>query len=216
MSKINVSFEGVIGVGKTTLATLVAQEMGLEVILEEFDTEKLKEFYKGDMSNDKLFLFEEQLMNWRVDAIRNNDSEIKICDFDLAKSVLFGSETLDGVGMDKLKSSYCSIESEFRSDLTFVIVDELDSIERKIKKRARYGEEDIERDYLEMLSEKYDSFDSLKEELNEDTCIIYIPSGLVNLNDVSWFVRVIQRIQENKKNGVRYPSKVYGFSKHFK
>ena len=47
-----IAIEGVIGAGKTTLADMLAKEIGAKTIMEEFETNPfLEEFYHSQYSN---------------------------------------------------------------------------------------------------------------------------------------------------------------------
>lgn len=210
-SNFIVSFEGCIGVGKTTVARLVAEDMGLSAVEESFDTDELKSFYGGEFDEKGLLNMETRMLNWRLDAIANSNPGLKICDFDISKTLLFSKNTLSEDSYKEFKEINFPVDDIYKSDVTFVIVDTLDSIQEKISRRGREGESNIDASYLESLMDEYDEFHLFKCRNELEGTTVYVPAKLINLNNISWFTNVIKHLQETSDENTE-PYKVYGFT----
>ena len=152
--------EGPIGCGKSTLARLLAERYGANLLLED-PTENpfLPQFYRDmkryALATQMFFLF--QRVN-QLSAIKQPDmfERKTIADYMLAKDTLFAKLTLD----DNEFSLYSQLYNHLRPqaptpDLVIYLQASVDSLLGRIQRRARPMERGITEDYLMRLSETY-------------------------------------------------------------
>lgn len=152
--------EGPIGCGKSTLARLLAERYGANLLLED-PTENpfLPQFYRDmkryALATQMFFLF--QRVN-QLSAIKQPDmfERKTIADYMLAKDTLFAKLTLD----DNEFALYSQLYNHLRPqaptpDLVIYLQASIDSLLGRIQRRARPMERGITEDYLMRLSETY-------------------------------------------------------------
>ncbi len=152
--------EGPIGCGKSTLARLLAERYGANLLLED-PTENpfLPQFYRDmkryALATQMFFLF--QRVN-QLSAIKQPDmfERKTIADYMLAKDTLFAKLTLD----DNEFALYSQLYNHLRPqapapDLVIYLQASVDSLLSRIQRRARPMERGITEDYLMRLSETY-------------------------------------------------------------
>ena len=152
--------EGPIGCGKSTLARLLAERYGANLLMED-PTENpfLPQFYRDmkryALATQMFFLF--QRVN-QLSAIRQPDmfERKTIADYMLAKDTLFAKLTLD----DNEFALYSQLYNHLRPqaptpDLVIYLQASVDSLLGRIQRRARPMERGITEDYLMRLSETY-------------------------------------------------------------
>jgi deoxyguanosine kinase len=152
--------EGPIGCGKSTLARLLAEHYGAELLLEDPSANPfLPQFYR-DMKRYALaaqmfFLF--QRAN-QLSGIKQPDlfEGKTIADYMLAKDTLFAKLTLD----DNEFSLYSQLYNHLKPqapvpDLVIYLQASVDQLLQRIQRRGRPMERSISEEYLLKLSESY-------------------------------------------------------------
>ncbi len=159
----HIAVEGPIGVGKTTLAELLAERLNGKLIREPVDDNPyLADFYK----NRERFAFQTQiffLMNRysRQEQFAYGDlfSACSISDYLFAKDRIFARINLtekEFVLYDKVSSAL--ERNAPPPDLAIYLTADVDFLMRRIKKRGRPYEKGIDRKYLETLIEAYSGY----------------------------------------------------------
>lgn len=155
--------EGPIGVGKTSLATRLAESFNGEVVLEQVEENPfLERFYKSGRSAalpaQLFFLFHRAR---QIEELRQSDlfSPVRVADFHFAKDRLFAEINLDREELilydqicDKLQ-----VETPV-PDLVIYLQASVDALMRRIVRRGRPYERTIDRHYLETVTEAYARF----------------------------------------------------------
>jgi len=154
-----IAIEGVIGVGKTTLARLLGPMFDAAVQLEVFEENPfLKDFY----SDRARFAFQVQIFfllsryqqQRRLDGSRN-----VISDYMFAKDWLFAHLNLAGDEMGLYESVYAALIEKVRvPDLVVYLWADVDTLMARIAYRDRSYERDMDRDYIAALVGAYDGF----------------------------------------------------------
>jgi deoxyadenosine/deoxycytidine kinase len=155
--------EGPIGVGKTSLTTLIAEELGARLILEQAeDNPFLADFYK----DAERFRFQTQMF-FLLNRYRQQEemvqpdlfSRITISDYLFAKDRIFAYLNLNDHELALYEQIYKMLEQKIlQPDLVIFLQADTDTLLRRIKQRARPFERDINHDYIAAVNEAYNQF----------------------------------------------------------
>jgi deoxyguanosine kinase len=158
------AIEGVIGVGKTTLARLLQPVFQAELLLEVFEENPfLSDFY----ADRERYAFQTQIffLLSRYYQQRRTVGEILsrgvsvIADYTFEKDALFAQINLHG---DELETYYrvheALAEKIIVPDLVVYLRATTDTLMQRIASRDRPYERNIERDYIAELNQAYDDF----------------------------------------------------------
>lgn len=159
----HIAIEGTIGVGKSSLANILAEKLDARVILEEFEENPfLSEFYNDPES----FAFQTQLFfllsryRQQLDLQQTElFSQRIISDYMFAKDRLFASLNLD----DKEMSLYNSVANLLEKniiypDLVIFLQSDTDRLMENIKYRGRDYEMSIDWNYIDALNQIYNEY----------------------------------------------------------
>lgn len=155
--------EGPIGVGKTTLANLLAERMGGRTVLEEVEENPfLPQFYrdreKHAFQTQLFFLlsrFRQQQELFQQDLF----SQVTIADYLFAKDRIFATLNLRDAEMALYDRVWELLRPRVvRPDLVVYLQARLDVLLARIRKRGREFERSIDPDYLARLSATYADF----------------------------------------------------------
>ena len=159
----HITIEGSIGVGKTSLAKLLSEEINAKLILEEFEENPfLSEFYK----DSKRYAFQTQLF-FLLSRYRQQD-EFKqtniftksiVSDYMFMKDRIFAALNLD----DKEMTLYNSIANILEQnivypDLIIFLQSETERLMDNIKHRGRDYERSIDWNYIDSLNQMYNEY----------------------------------------------------------
>jgi len=159
-----VAIEGVIGVGKTTLARLLQSSFNAEILLEVFEENPfLSDFY----SDRERYAFQTQIffLLSRYHQQRRTVPEMistgrnLFADYTFAKDALFAQINLKG---DELEMYYkvheALAEKIQKPDLLVYLQASTDTLMQRIAFRDRPYERQMERTYIDELNHAYDNF----------------------------------------------------------
>jgi deoxyadenosine/deoxycytidine kinase len=158
-----VAIEGVIGVGKTTLAKRLAKTLTASLVLEVVEENPfLARFY----DDPDAFGFQTQifflLSRYRQQlelAQRDMFSESVVADYIFAKDQIFATINLAEEELALYRTIVPLLEARLvRPDLVVYLQATTDVLLDRIKRRGRDFERDISREYLETLSEAYNHY----------------------------------------------------------
>ncbi len=155
--------EGPIGVGKTSLATRLAESFNSDLILEQADENPfLERFYRNRrnaaLPTQLFFLFQRAR---QIEQIRQSDlfSPVRISDFLLEKDRLFAKLNLDGNELNLYDQIYESLELDPPPpDLVVYLQAPSSVLLSRVANRGVAYEKFIDEHYLERLGEAYAEF----------------------------------------------------------
>ena len=155
--------EGPIGVGKTSLARRLSQSLGGQLVLEQADQNPfLERFYKNPRAaafqTQLFFLFQRAR---QLEEARQQDlfGEVRVADYLLEKDRLFAKVTLDDAEYALYERVYERVVVDtLRPDLVVYLQAPVDALVDRIARRGIRYEQQIERAYLEKLTQAYARF----------------------------------------------------------
>lgn len=190
--------EGPIGVGKTSLATKLAESLSADLILEEVRTNPfLERFYQEGRSAalpaQMFFLFERAR---QIESLRQSDlfSNVRVSDYIFSKDNLFAELNLSP---DEL-SLYNQVVTSLNIDapvpnLVIYLQASVDSLLQRIARRGIGYERGIERAYLEKLTEAYARF---FHAYNEGPLLIVNASQIDPVNNQTDYDQLFEQIEK--------------------
>jgi deoxyguanosine kinase len=156
-----IAVEGPIGAGKTTLATMLSQELNLPLVKEIVEENPfLASFYQDidewSFQLEMFFLCNrfKQLEDTGAHYIQQNTPVIS--DYHIYKNMIFADRTLKGTKRDKYRQIYHLLTDDLpKPNLVLYIEAELDTLMQRINKRGRSFEQDMDPAYMEQLIADY-------------------------------------------------------------
>lgn len=157
---MHIAIEGNIGVGKTTLARMLAKSLNARLVLEDFsDNPFLPSFYE----NPEKFAFPlemsfmaQRFLQWREAMDSDLFQPIVVSDYHFDKSLLFASHTLSSDVYPMFRKLSLQLSSSLRKpDVLIFLRSPVDRLLEKIDERGREYEKGITSDYLLKVEEVY-------------------------------------------------------------
>jgi deoxyadenosine/deoxycytidine kinase len=205
-AKNYVAIEGVIGVGKTTLATLLAKKWSAHLKLEVVEENPFLEQFYQDMRG---YAFQTQL--FFLLSRHKQQSELKqydlfmervVSDYLFAKDRIFANITLDDNELALYKRLADLLERDVpKPDVVVYLQASADALMDRIRRRGREFERDMSREYIDTLNEAYNYFFFHYKET---------PLIVVNTNDIDFventadFEELAREIEEHDKGTAYY------------
>lgn len=191
-----IAVEGPIGIGKTTLATRLAETFNYETLLEDADENPfLERFYQDKRTNalptQLFFLF--QRMRKLQDLMQGElFQQVRVSDFLIEKDPLFARITLDDDEYRLYQAVYDKIIEELpKPDLVIYLQAPTDTLYQRVQNRGNPMERNIELAYLQQLNDAYTQFFYHYD----DTPLLIVNTADINLaqgdNDFNSLVKYI-------------------------
>jgi deoxyguanosine kinase len=159
-----IAIEGVIGVGKTTLARMLSSQLDADLQLEVFEENPfLADFY----SNRDLYAFQTQIFfllsrfHQQRKSIRNANTAGTnlVTDYTFAKDSLFAQINLSGDELDTYFQVHEALkEKVILPDLVVYLKADTDVLLRRITQRDRTFERNMDKDYIHKLNLAYNNY----------------------------------------------------------
>ncbi len=158
-----VVIEGPIGVGKTSLARLLAKEFNARMILEKpEDNPFLESFYQDRKKyafQAQLFFLVNRFQQQKDIAQPHLFNQVTLADYLFAKDRIFASITLDDQELALYEQIYQLLSGQTPSpDLVIFLQAKPEALLHRIRSRGHAYEKEIDLDYLKTLTEAYNYF----------------------------------------------------------
>lgn len=155
--------DGPIGVGKTSLATLLAPELNARLIFERAEENPfLSDFYHDPARfrfQTQIFFLMSRFAQQEEFSQHDLFNQVTISDYLFAKDRIFAYLNLNDHELALYEQIYRMIEPRIvRPDLVIFLQADTETILRRIKQRARSFEKNAGRDYIDAMNEAYNHF----------------------------------------------------------
>ncbi|MFP6627232.1 MAG: deoxynucleoside kinase [Deltaproteobacteria bacterium] len=158
-----IAVEGSIGVGKSSLATMLASEYGARLVQEPLEENPfLPRFYE----DPERYAFTAQI-SFLMERYRQQQELVQmdlferatVADYIFAKDRIFAELTLTRDELALYERIYGLLDSRIRKpDLVVFLDASIEVLMRRLKRRGRPYERRVGRDYIERVAEAYRSF----------------------------------------------------------
>ncbi len=155
-----VSIAGNIGVGKTTLATALAERLNAEFITEKYDENPyLADVYAGHTElalDSELFFLSSSASQLRKDQLK--PAKRYVSDYVFDKALIYASSWLNKADLETYRKHYDSVFDGVGDPVLVIFLqDSIEGCMERIHLRNRPYEQQIERSFLEHLARGYES-----------------------------------------------------------
>jgi deoxyguanosine kinase len=159
-----IAIEGVIGVGKTTLARLVREPFHADLLLEVFEENPfLSSFYSDReryaFQTQIFFLLSRYQQQHQVIPQALTDGRLLVSDYTFDKDSLFAGINLGGDELDMYQRVHSALAEKIpQPNLVVYLRATTDTLMQRIANRDRPYERDMDRAYIQELNNAYDLF----------------------------------------------------------
>ena len=159
-----IAIEGVIGVGKTTLARLLRPMLEAEILLEIFEENPfLSDFYadraRYAFQTQIFFLLSRYHQQRRTVPDLLAAGKSLITDYTFAKDALFARINLKGDELEMYYKVHEALGEKIpKPDLIVYLRADTEALMQRIASRDRPYERNMERDYIDLLNRAYEEF----------------------------------------------------------
>jgi deoxyguanosine kinase len=195
-----IAIEGVIGVGKTTLARLLQPHYEAELLLEVFEENPfLSDFYSDRVryafQTQIFFLLSRYHQQRRATTTILEHQSNLISDYTFDKDALFAGINLIGDELEMYHRVHQALaEKILHPDLTVYLKAETEILMQRITSRDRPYERKMERAYIEQLNRAYDDYFS---STGTDAHILIIDTNDLNIiSRIEDLIAIDQRIKQ--------------------
>jgi deoxyguanosine kinase len=179
-----IAIEGVIGVGKTTLARLLQPAFEAALLLEVFEENPfLSDFYadraRYAFQTQIFFLLSRYYQQRRAVADVLAGGKSLIADYTFEKDALFAGINLNGDELDMYYKVHEALaEKVVAPDLIVYLQADTDVLMQRIAFRDRPYERNMEREYINELNLSYDSF--FAEQQNRRSPVLVLDTNVLD------------------------------------
>ena len=194
--------EGPIGVGKTSLATKLAESLSADLLLEEvYENPFLERFYKDGQSAalpaQMFFLFARAR---QIGDLRQADmfANVRVADYLFSKDQLFAELNLSVDELNLYNQVAASLDTDAPvPDLVIYLQSSVDTLLDRISRRGVAFERAIDRKYLEKVTDAYARFFHC---YNDGPLLIVNASQIDPINNAQDYEQLFRQI-ENTTGG---------------
>lgn len=200
-----VTIEGNIGAGKTTLASMLADDYKAELILEQFaDNPFLPAFYKDPQKNAfplELFFMAERYQQLQETIQQELFQQPIISDYLFSKSQLFAQTNLKENELDLYMRLFRIIHQQLpKPDIVLYLHNGIEQLKENIQKRGREYERDIQEDYLRRIEQAY--FEHFRQIKSNQRIIILKANQIDFVNREIDYLRIKKILSKEHSVGI--------------
>ena len=200
-----IAIEGPIGVGKTTLATALAERLGGRVVLEAVEENP---FLPGFYQDRKKHAFQAQLFfllsrYQQQQELFQQDlfNQVTIADYLFAKDRIFASLTLEPNELALYERIWQVLGARVvKPDLVVYLQARPDVLSARIRKRGRDFERNVAADYLDSVSRAYGDFFFHYE----DTPLLVVNTSDLDLADEGDLEALLREIRRHRRGRLHF------------
>ena len=201
-----IAIEGVIGVGKTTLATFLADRLGARLQIEEVEENPfLSRFYedmRGYAFQTQIFFLLSRYRQQRELSQMNLFEQKLVSDYVFSKDRIFAYINLNDDELALYERLVKILEKDIvKPDTVVYLQASTDVLMGRIRKRGRSYERDMPQDYIETLNRAYNYFFF---HYDETPLIIVNTDSLDLVRDEVHIVKLVEVMNSHKKGVVYY------------
>ena len=192
--------EGPIGVGKTTLARKLANNLNSELLLEKFlENPFLEKFYKDidkyALSTQLHFLLQRKVDLSKLDSVGSSNKNY-VSDYFIDKDKLFAKTVLSRNEFELYIKIFNALNITIpKPDLIIYLQAEPDILLERIKLRGNGFEKNITKDYLQKITDAYTQFFYSYK----DSPLLIINTSRVDVNKSHDYVMLLDEISKDIK-----------------
>lgn len=195
-----IAIEGNIGAGKTTLATMIAEDFNAKIILERFaDNPFLPKFYED---NERYaFPLEMSFLADRYQQLSDDLAQFDlfknfiVSDYYIFKSLIFAQVTLQKDEYFLYRKMFDIMYNEIsKPDLYIYLYQQTPQLLENIKKRGRDYEQNIASEYLDKIHQGYATFIKTEEHLKTLIIDVSDKDFLNNPEDYKEIIKLIKNV----------------------
>jgi len=158
-----IAVEGVIGVGKTSLCSIIGENFSAKIVYEKFEENPFLEDFYSDRDR---FAFQTQLY-FLLSRYRQHQEmmqvelfhKLLVSDYMFVKDKIFANITLSDKELVLYNSVVTLLEKDIPNpDLVIYLQSSTDRLMENIRERGRHYEELITEDYIQQLNDAYNDF----------------------------------------------------------
>jgi 2-amino-4-hydroxy-6-hydroxymethyldihydropteridine diphosphokinase len=193
-----IAIEGNIGAGKTTLASMIAEDFNAKMVLERFaDNPFLPKFYED---NERYaFPLEMSFLADRYSQLTDDLAQFDlfknfiVSDYYIFKSLIFAQVTLQKEEYFLYRKMFDIMYKEItKPDLYIYLYQNTPRLLENIKKRGRHYEQNIASEYLDKIHQGYATFIKTEENLNAIIIDVSEKDFLTSPEDYKAIVKTIK------------------------
>jgi deoxyguanosine kinase len=199
--------EGVIGVGKTSLAKLLSERLQGQLVLEEVEENPfLKDFYRDRsryaFQTQMHFLFSRYQQQRNLKQTELFSGERMVADYLFQKDRIFASLNLSDKELLLYERLVGWLELDvMKPDVVVYLQANPDVLMERIGRRGRPFEKEMERDYIRQLNEAYNYFFF---HYSDVPLLVVNTNGIDFVNNADDFEDLLKRILSHRQGTVYY------------
>lgn len=206
LEKNYIAIEGVIGVGKTSLAKILAERLDARLVLEEAETNPfLDDFYKDRRRlafQVQVYFLLSRYQQQRELVQRDMFYKKAVSDYVFQKDRIFANVNLDDREFALYDRIATILEQDIaKPDIVIYLQASTEVLLKRIEKRARHFEKAMDPDYIRTLNEAYNYFFF---HYTDAPVLVINTSDIDLVNNPEYVSDLLKRVEEHDDGALYY------------